>query len=276
MAKLCYKYDGTVKKYDLKDSVNGTPKLCVKVGGLPKYLGLKQGTKSGEIAVKVSGLPYYIKTIVDYTESTPVQSTGMTFYIAQSTADGYGWLTNDTANNRALCKMYGLSYGQGSVGGTYQAVKSYYAATNDLAMLQSLCPNYNGPSSWYYPARANAHNYIPDSWGGTGPHRMYAQVDEVTVPEHPYYHVVTRPFYFLYSDNNLKFFDHGSSDRAGDILLYGVLKNGASTRDLRTTSTPTLFEEGNTIAVIAYFNGYNTRSTFQKKITYDPIIRWAD
>ena len=270
MSKLYYKVDRTIKSYDLKDSVNGTPKLGVKVGGSTKYLRLRQGTQSGEITVKVGGLPYYVKTIVDYDESAPVQSTGMTFYTSQSTADGYGWLTGDSANDVALCKWYDMSYGQTGFA-TKASVKSYYSANGDLAMLNGLCSG-----TWYYATRANAHNYVPDSWGGTGPHRMYAQVDGVTISEHPYYHVVTRPFYFLYSDNNLKFYDHGSSDRAGDILLYDVLKNGVSTKDLRNTSTPTLFEEGNTIAVVAHFGGYNTRSNFQPTITYNPIVRWAD
>ncbi|MBP5595349.1 MAG: hypothetical protein J6Y02_08200 [Pseudobutyrivibrio sp.] len=62
MAKLCYKINGTVKEYDLKDNVSRVPKLGVKVGGTTKYLGLKQGTKSGELTVRFNGLPYYIQT----------------------------------------------------------------------------------------------------------------------------------------------------------------------------------------------------------------------
>ena len=62
MSKLCYKVNGTVKKYDLKDSVSGSPKLGVKVGGTTKYLGLKQGSKSGEVAIKVGGKTYYVQT----------------------------------------------------------------------------------------------------------------------------------------------------------------------------------------------------------------------
>ena len=62
MTKLCYKSNGTVKEYDLKDNVSRVPKLGVKVNGATKYLGLKQGTKSGELTIRLNGLPYYIQT----------------------------------------------------------------------------------------------------------------------------------------------------------------------------------------------------------------------
>lgn len=63
MAKLCYKKGGTVYKYDLKDSVNTSPKLAVKVGEAKKYLGLKQGTRGGELQIKYGGLPYYAQSV---------------------------------------------------------------------------------------------------------------------------------------------------------------------------------------------------------------------
>lgn len=61
MSKLCYKVGGTVKKYDLKDSAN-KPRLAVKNGGVTKYLGLNQGTKDGEVQLKLNGYTYYVQT----------------------------------------------------------------------------------------------------------------------------------------------------------------------------------------------------------------------
>lgn len=62
MAKLCYKSDGTIKKYDLKDSAD-TPRLAVKINGSTKYLPLKVGAaNSKEISIKNSGSVYHIQT----------------------------------------------------------------------------------------------------------------------------------------------------------------------------------------------------------------------
>lgn len=74
MAKLCYKVGGTVKKYDLKDSISSSPKLVVKVNGTVKYLGLRQGSKSGELNVKYNGLPYYGETLASPETVTPVSA----------------------------------------------------------------------------------------------------------------------------------------------------------------------------------------------------------
>ena len=92
MAKLCYKLNGTVKKYDLKDSAS-TPRLGIKVGGTTKYLGLQQGTKSGEIEVKVNGLPYFVK-IMDLPQVGNAYVTPFAF--TQSYAHRQNSSDNDT------------------------------------------------------------------------------------------------------------------------------------------------------------------------------------
>ena len=63
MSKLCYKVNGTIKKYDLKDSTN-TPRLVVKSGGTVRYLPLKTAgsNKPGELAIRVGGQKLYVKT----------------------------------------------------------------------------------------------------------------------------------------------------------------------------------------------------------------------
>ena len=80
MAKLCYKSDETTKKYDLKDSVTSSPKLGVRVGTSTKYLALKQGTKSGELSLRVNNHTYYVqrKPYVDINSGTaamPIRGT---------------------------------------------------------------------------------------------------------------------------------------------------------------------------------------------------------
>ena len=102
MAKLCYKVNGTVKEYDLKDSVNGTPKLGVKVGGTTKYLGLKQGTKSGELQVKVNGQTYYAQRLKEPEDVTP-QRAPWEFRIRHFEQDPlYGGVKTYSASNVAV------------------------------------------------------------------------------------------------------------------------------------------------------------------------------
>lgn len=67
MSKLCYKTsNGEIKKYELKDSVNSSPKLAVRVdNNNTKYLKLKDvtgTTKSNEFAVQLGSKKYYIVT----------------------------------------------------------------------------------------------------------------------------------------------------------------------------------------------------------------------
>lgn len=107
MAKLCYKVGGTVKKYDLKDSVSN-PRLAVKSGGVTKYLGLAAGPKSGELNVKLNGQVYVAQSIKDFDMCDPVIHMGMQFIRSQSDADNYDWGT-DSENNAPLCTTYGIT-----------------------------------------------------------------------------------------------------------------------------------------------------------------------
>lgn len=107
MPKLCFKNNATVKKYDLKDSAT-TPRVGVNYNGATKYLGLKQGTKSGELSVKVGGQSYYIKSVeqVPATSTTALKISNLHFARSQYDADHGIW--DDDVNS--LCAAYSVGH----------------------------------------------------------------------------------------------------------------------------------------------------------------------
>jgi len=122
MADLCIRQNGTIKKYELKDSVSSSPKLAVKQGGYTRYLPLKQGTKSGELSLRVQGKTYYAysEKILPVEMTDPVRLSDMHFARSQYDADHYDWGT-DEENNKAFKTTYnvgGHEYYYNQWGGT--------------------------------------------------------------------------------------------------------------------------------------------------------------
>lgn len=139
MAKLCYKVNGTVKKYDLKDSVTGSPKLGVKVGGSTKYLGLKQGTKSGEINVKVGGQSYYVQRLKEPEDATPMYAP---FYfginhVHQNIEWGKPFISNETPTEVEVPNYLGWAEDNNSKGGQVYTTPQYVTSEHEYAYLPS-------------------------------------------------------------------------------------------------------------------------------------------
>ena len=61
MAKLCFKQNGIIKKYELKSEAD-KPRLSVHDNNTTQYLKLRRGTKNNELSVRIEGIPYHVET----------------------------------------------------------------------------------------------------------------------------------------------------------------------------------------------------------------------
>lgn len=233
---LCYKSGSTIKTYELRDSVDNTPKFAVKVGTSVKYLALKPGVKSGEISVKINNSLYHIQNLKNSAQCYPVKTEKLLLVRSQNDADSYNW-SSDPEQNNNLCYLYSTS------------------------------------------GRA----YVSDGWGGYGPFRMWpATADGTAITSGGYFHTVTVPFYFLWTDNpNITSgIVGGGSDRWPAIKILDVLRNGSSLRSYVGTSTPILFDEGDRIGAVIQFSGYNTRHATipgsYLPVKFYPVVRPTD
>jgi len=90
MANLAFKHNGIIKKYELKNEAD-KPRLVVHINNSDRYLSLKQGSKSGELTVRLEGLPYYIKQkIVTNLEEGPYFSQ---LYTTDGNTNHYGGIS---------------------------------------------------------------------------------------------------------------------------------------------------------------------------------------